>query len=60
MLNVLPPAAWIGGAFMVGEPTDHCAETGRPRFQAYRERGMQFEVASRPMTIAEFRAEVSK
>jgi len=38
-LCVLPPAIWIGGAFMVGEPCDHDAGNGQPRFQAFRERG---------------------
>ena len=54
-LNVLPPAIWIRGGFMVGEPCDHDAETGQPRFQAFRERGDIYERASRPMTRAEFR-----
>lgn len=58
MLNVLPPAAYAGGGFLVGEPYDHCFKTGAPRFQGYRQRGDVFEVASRPMTIAEFRAAV--
>ena len=54
-LNVLPPAIWIGGAFMVGEPYDHDAGNGQPRFQAYRQRGDIYEKATRPMTRAEFR-----
>lgn len=59
MLNVLPPAAYEAGGFLVGEPYDHCFKTGRARFQGYRERaGGVFEVASRPMTIAEFREAV--
>ena len=60
MLEVLPPAAWESGAFLVGEPTDHCFETGRPRFQMYRTRGTEhyrrYEASSRPVTIVEFRA----
>jgi hypothetical protein len=56
MLEVLPPAAWIDGGFLVGEPDDHDLATGRPRFQAYRQQGETYSVASRPMTIAEFRA----
>ena len=39
MLEILPPAAWIGGYFLVGEPYDHCAATGRPRFTCYRVTG---------------------
>lgn len=56
MLNVLPPAAWIAGGFLVGEPTDHHCGTGRPRYQAYRHVGTSYLVASRPITLAEFRA----
>lgn len=56
MLEVLPPAMWSFGAFLVGEPMDHDAETGAPRFSAYfHEHGLYF-VASRPMTRAELRA----
>lgn len=58
MLNVLPPAAWINGGFLVGEPSDHHAQTGAPRFQAYRQRGQIFEASTRPLTRAEFRAEM--
>jgi len=55
MLEVLPPAAMIGSAFLVGEPSDHCAATGQPRFEAFRQRGAVYLVASRPMTIRELR-----
>ncbi len=55
MLNVLPPAFWSGSLFLVGEPTDHCHQTGRPRFQAYR-RGYLPQASSRPITIAEAKA----
>lgn len=58
MLNVLPPAAWIGGAFLVGEACDHCLQTGRPRFEAYWQRGGAYLVASRPITIAELRQQL--
>ncbi len=59
MLEVLPPARWIGGAFLVGEPTDHSAATGAPRFSAYRRIGSSedftgYEVANRPLTVREF------
>jgi hypothetical protein len=57
MLNVLPPAAWHGGAFLVGEASDHSYSTGRPRFQCYRECAGQFHASSRPMTHKEFVAE---
>ena len=56
MLEVLPPAAWENDAFLVGEPFDHDAETGDPRYSAYRRRpGEQYETGSRPMTIQEFK-----
>jgi len=55
MLEVLPPAAMGHGGFLVGEPWDHHALTGRPRYAAYRCRGDVYETASRPMTIKEFR-----
>ncbi len=56
MLEVLPPAYWSGGAFLVGEPWDHCFATGAPRFAAYIERAGRFYTASRPMTVKELRA----
>jgi len=59
-LNVLPPAIWIKDGFMVGEPYDHDAGNGQPRFQAYRQRGDIYEKANRPMTREEFRNEIVK
>lgn len=56
MLEVLPPALWIGGGFLVGEAVDHCVMTGTPRFTAYLKRGDEFVVSSRPVTRAEFRS----
>jgi len=56
MLGVLPPAAYAGAGFLVGEPFDHDPATGRPRYEAYRCRGGRFEVADRPLTRAEFLA----
>lgn len=58
MLEVLPPAAMLGGGFLVGEPWDHDAGNGQPRFQAFRQRGDVFEASDRPMTRAEFRKSV--
>jgi hypothetical protein len=58
MLNVLPPAFWRSGAFLVGEPVDHDFATGQPRFDAYWQRYKHFYVASRPVTIAEMRHEL--
>jgi len=56
MLGAVPPAAWHRGGFLVGEPWDHDALTGQPRYQAFRQSRGRFEVASRPMTVAEFKA----
>jgi len=53
-LGCLPPAIMRSGAFCVGEPYDHHARTGEPRFQAYRRSGYFYNVSSRPMTIKEF------
>lgn len=53
MLNVLPPAFWHGGLFLVGEPSDHHAVTGAARFHAYWQRGRRFFAASRPVTRKE-------
>ena len=58
MLGVLPPAAGTPGfrAFLVGEPFDHDALTGQPRYQGFRREENQYQVSSRPMTVAEFGA----
>lgn len=55
MLNVLPPVEWSGHVFGVGEPIDHHAVTGQPRFDAYRRIGDDYFVSSRPMTAKEIR-----
>lgn len=60
MLEVLPPAYWSGGAFLVGEPYDHDFATGAPRFQAYVQRGDYYFVASRPLTLKELKAELGR
>lgn len=54
MLNVLPPAAWHNGAFLVGEAQDHHATTGRPRFTCCKREHGKYYVADRPMTHKEF------
>jgi hypothetical protein len=56
----LPPAAGGYSRFLVGEPIDHHAETGKPRYQACRVRDGQYEASNRPLTIAEFKSEVAK
>lgn len=54
MLEVLPPAAYLPHGFLVGEPWDHHALTGRPRYQAFiGDKGGYF-ASSRPMTKREF------
>lgn len=58
MLEVLPPAAWENGGFLVGEPWDHHALTGAPRYAGYRELDGKYYAASRPLTRAEFKREV--
>jgi len=57
-LNVLPPALWIKGGFLVGEPCDHDAGNGQPRFQAFRDDRGKCEKSNRPLTRAEFRQEL--
>ena len=59
MLGCLPPALVLRGAFLVGEPYDHDAGNGQPRFQGFRQRGDVYEVGSRPMTRDEFRSEMA-
>jgi hypothetical protein len=53
MFEVLPPII-RGNGFLVSEPWDHDAQTGAPRYGAYRHRGETYEAASRPMTVKEF------
>lgn len=60
MLEVLPPAMWSGGAFLVGEPDDHDAETGEPRFRCYFHEAGAYSVASRPMTRRELKSFLSQ
>lgn len=59
MLNVLPPAFWTDGLFLVGEPMDHHVMSGQPRFTVYRQIGSRYFVASRPMTSREAKAVIS-
>jgi hypothetical protein len=56
MLEVLPPAAMMGGGFLVGEPVDHHATSGQPRFEAFIKQGEKYSVSSRPITRKEFTA----
>jgi hypothetical protein len=54
-LEVLPPAGWRGDSFLVGEPMDHYAGTGQPRYSMFRKVGSQYQESNRPVTIAEFK-----
>jgi hypothetical protein len=60
MLEVLPPIAWDGGSFCVGEPDDHDFATGRPRYIAYRQHATSAFRSSRPVTVAELQANRSR
>ena len=54
MLDVLPPACSRGNGFLVGEPWDHHAITGRPRYQACLFYGGKYYASSRPVSVTEF------
>jgi hypothetical protein len=61
MLEVLPPACYLDGhnvtgGFLVGEPWDHHAGTGQPRYAAFINKGGKYFESNRPMTRKEFRA----
>jgi hypothetical protein len=58
MLNVLPPEIMLTNGFLVGEPYDHEADTGKPRFDGFKRIGDKFYSSSRPMTKDEFKKEV--
>ena len=55
-LGCLPPAAYRKDGFLVGEPSDHHAASGKPRYQAYRVRDGKYFASSRAMTIEEFKS----
>lgn len=55
-LECLPPAAMTRTGFLVGEPSDHHAVTGKARFQACIQKDGKHYASSRPMTRAEFNA----
>lgn len=54
MLGCLPPAMMTSDGFLVGEPYDHHALTGQPRYQAFVEVNQRFFTSSRPLTRKEF------
>jgi hypothetical protein len=55
MLECLPPAYMGHGGFLVGEPYDHDASNGQPRYQGFCVSNGKFYQGSRPMTIKEFK-----
>lgn len=59
MLEVLPPAMWVGRWFLVGEPWDHDAGNGQPRFAAYCAHGGKYYTASRPITRKEMQEQIA-
>lgn len=60
MLGVLPPAGMIRGAFLVGEPYDHHAGSGKPRFACFKCEGDKYFALSCHITHAEFCATFGK
>ena len=59
-LEVLPPAWWSGGAFLVGEPNNHrqCRVSGdvEATYSGYWELDGKHYAADEDLTIAEFKA----
>lgn len=53
MLNVLPPAEWKSGMFLVGEAMSH-DDDGSPYYTVYSRADGKYTVGSRPITVAEF------
>lgn len=53
MLECVPPEIMKNGAFLVGEPYDHCA-LGIPRFSGYFTRNETYWVSDQVMTRREF------
>jgi hypothetical protein len=60
MLEVLPPILLDGDSFLVGEPFDHDAGNGRPRFSGFIFTANKFYASNRPMTCNEFKEERQK
>ena len=52
-LEALPPIDRSNGKFLVGEPSDHHALTGQPRYQACREVDGKYYQSNRPLTRVE-------
>jgi hypothetical protein len=53
MLEILPPAVWLNGGFLVGEPWRHNDE-GLPMYAAFTTRNGRYYEHSEPMTVSDF------
>lgn len=53
-MDCLPPAVTRSYGFLLGEPQDHYAATGKPRFAAFLKLGTRFLRSSRPLRVEEF------
>ena len=53
-MDCLPPAVTRSYGFLLGEPQDHYAATGKPRFAAFLKLGHRFCRSSRPLRVEEF------
>jgi hypothetical protein len=54
-LEALPPEFMDGSRFLLGEPMDHCAKSGLPRFEGYCARNGRYFYTSRPVTVRDFK-----
>lgn len=54
-LEALPPIDWGSRGFLLGEPSDHHALSGRPRFRAFLRTPDGLFISSRPITRHEWR-----
>lgn len=59
-LECVPPALWVGGYLLVGEPSDHHGVGGSARYPAYKRTPAGYFEASRPMTSKEIRELINK
>lgn len=58
-LGCLPPVAWEGERFLLGEPIDHAGRNGAARYRVHaRGPDRRYWAGSRPVTTREFRAEL--
>lgn len=55
-LCCLPPISYGQGRFLVGEPSDHHASSGAPRYHACVSQDGKHYTSNRPLTVKEFKA----